>query len=304
MPEQINGFQKETLRTQVRGVYDLQKLRIQMGNRIVANVKARDMGNKPSVPESEALDKEDKKYLDRLRADYKKIMDGLQEIPTPRKFVAIGLISDYAFLSLFDQYVQMEKMEERQFALLEKSLQEFPVWTHYLKEVRGIGPALAGIIISEIDITKAKYPSSLWKYAGLDTVNTEDGRNVGRSRKKESLVKKVYINKDGEEAERDSITFNPFLKTKLIGVAGSSFLRVGEKGVYAKIYNDYKNRLTHRPDCAGLSKLHIHNRSIRYMIKQFLVDLHREWRKLEGFPPSVPYSEGKLGYNHGTGTEG
>jgi len=297
-------FRKETLRTQVRGVYDLQKLRIQMGNRIVANVKARDMGNVPSVPESEALDKEDKKYLDRLRRDYKKIMDGLKIIPTPKKFVATGLISDYAFLSLFDQYVQMEKMEERQFALLEKSLDEFSVWTKYLKKVKGIGPALAAIIISEIDIAKAKYPSSLWKYAGLDTVNTEDGRNVGRSRKKESLVKKVYVNKEGKEAERDSITFNPFLKTKLIGVAGSSFLRVGGKGIYAKIYNDYKNRLTHRPDCAGLSKLHIHNRSIRYMIKQFLVDLHREWRRLEGFPPSVPYSEGKLGYNHRTGTEG
>jgi hypothetical protein len=47
-------------------------------------------------------------------------------------------------------------------------------------------------------------------------------------------VKKEYINKEGNVAERDSITFNPFLKTKLIGVLGSSFLRAGKTLVDGK----------------------------------------------------------------------
>jgi hypothetical protein len=57
---------------------------------------------------------------------------------------------------------------------------------------------------------------------------------VGRSRKDACLVKKNYLNREGKEAVRDSITFNPFLKTKLIGVAGTSFLRAGTASVDGK----------------------------------------------------------------------
>ena len=43
---------------------------------------------------------------------------------------------------------------------------------------------MAGVLISEFDIHRARYPSSMWKYAGLDVAR--DGR--GRSRKAEHLV--------------------------------------------------------------------------------------------------------------------
>ena len=36
----------------------------------------------------------------------------------------------------------------------------------------------------------------------------------------------------------------------------------------------------------------------KLFIKLFLIDLHREWRTLEGLSVSVPYSEGKLGMKH------
>jgi hypothetical protein len=52
---------------------------------------------------------------------------------------------------------------------------------------------MAGVILSEIDITKAEYPSSLHKYAGLDVA----GDGQGRSRKKEHLEESDYIDKDG-----------------------------------------------------------------------------------------------------------
>jgi selenocysteine-specific translation elongation factor len=48
---------------------------------------------------------------------------------------------------------------------------------------------------------------------------------VGRSRKDHCLVDREYIKKDGVKSIRKSITYNPFLKTKLIGVLGTSFLR-------------------------------------------------------------------------------
>ena len=50
------------LRVMVRGAYDLQKLRIQMGNRIVGNFKAK-LGQAPGESEDDALDAEGKKIL-------------------------------------------------------------------------------------------------------------------------------------------------------------------------------------------------------------------------------------------------
>ena len=57
----------------VRTLYDMQHERIQTGNRICAEIKAR-LGQKPGTPE-EKLDKEAKKYLKRARAEYRRITD-------------------------------------------------------------------------------------------------------------------------------------------------------------------------------------------------------------------------------------
>ena len=48
--------ERQAVRTVVRGTYDIQNLRIQTGNRIVANFKAR-LGQAPSEKE-ETMDKE------------------------------------------------------------------------------------------------------------------------------------------------------------------------------------------------------------------------------------------------------
>lgn len=249
------------IRIMVRGVYDQQKLRIQMGNRIVANFKAK-LGQKPGMTEKK-LDKVAKTLLDQLRDSYTKLTDGVVALPKKNKFEGDELISEYAELVLVRQYLQMVKNEEENFNQFKYELENHPIYTEWLQDIAGIGPALAGVIISEIDIHKATYPSSLWKYAGLDVTDvyldadgnryhsdlvstTGDGtkfatcRKVGpnqgqlvpvnlttegRSRKSEHLIQKEYTAKDGTIETRNSITFSPFLKTKLIGVAGTSFLR-------------------------------------------------------------------------------
>jgi hypothetical protein len=63
---------------------------------------------------------------------------------------------------------------------------------------------------------------------------------VGRSKKDFCLVKKPYINKEGTESVRDSITHNPFLKTKLIGVLGPAFLKSGKTLVDGKNMGEAK----------------------------------------------------------------
>jgi len=279
-----------SLRTIVRGAYDIQKLRIQMGNRICAQFKAK-LGQKPSEDE-ETIDEEGQTILRDLRADFKKMMDGVKTVKLAT-FKATPLISTYTEFSLLQQYMDLEESELRHFRNLGKILLEYPIFTEYLDTVKGIGPAMAGVILSEIDISKARYVSSLWAYAGLDVAN--DGN--GRSRKKEHLVERDYIDGEGAPAKRVGITFNPFLKTKLIGVLGSSFLRAGDNK-YSAIYRDYKHRLESHPKWIERTKGHRHNAAIRYMIKMFLMDLYANWKRIEGLPAMPPYNEAKLEMKH------
>lgn len=279
------------IKTLVRGAYDVQKLRIQMGNRIVVNFKAK-LGQPPGRPESE-IDPEGKELLRTLRQHFRKITDGVTVLPRQDRFKGDEIISTYTELCLVSQYLDLESHEEKHFRHLEKVLREYPIYTNFLKNVKGIGPAMAGVIVSEIDIYKAEYPSSLWRYAGLDVGH--DG--AGRSRRAEHLIETIYISKDGELKWKRGITFNPFLKTKLIGVLGPSFLRAGDNP-YRRIYDDYKHRLLHSPAHQDKSKGHIHNMAIRYMIKRFLVNLYKVWRRLEGLPVADEYSQEKLRIVH------
>lgn len=285
------------IRTIVRGCYDLQKLRIMMGNRIVAQFKAK-LGQEPSTTEEETIDEEGQEMLVDLRKEFKTMMDGVKTVKLAT-FKATPLISTFTEFCLMQQFMDLEESEKRHFANLGKILLDYPIFTEYLNTIKGIGPAMAGVIVSEIDIGKAKYVSSIWAYAGLDVA--QDGN--GRSRKKEHLVERAYTNSEGEAATRVGITFNPFLKTKLIGVLGSSFLR-SKNDPYSGIYANYKHRLESHPKWADRSKGHRHNAAIRYMVKCFLIDLYSNWKRIEGLPAERPYHEAKLGMKHGHGQSG
>jgi len=280
------------IKTLVRGAYDVQKLRIMMGNRIVGNFKAK-LGQAPSEAEDE-LDADGKKILAMLRLSYRKITDGVKVFPNRKKFKGDEVISEYTELVLVDRYIALEVDEVKHFRMLENVLEDYPVYTQFLEKVKGCGPAMSGVIISEIDITKCKYSSSLWAYAGLDVA--QDGR--GRSKKKEHLVETAYMDKDGKPATRQGITFNPFLKTKLVGVLASSFLRCGPDNTYSKMYYEYKHRIENHPAHIAKTKGHRHAMALRYMVKRFLCDLYVAWRKLEGLPVELEYNEAKLGHRH------
>jgi hypothetical protein len=332
------------IRTIVRGSYDLQKLRIMAGNRVVANFRCK-LGQAPGTKADDALDEDAKALLKELKQRHRRITDAIiaekkekpmggkranetqkttereratrieetdtsqraitgqettkeqraipSQTPTMReRFTGDEVISTFTEYALVSHYIDLEAAETEQFKRLGVVLTELPVYTQFLSKVRGIGPAMAGVIISEIDIHKAKYPSSLWAYAGLDVAG--DGR--GRSRRKEHLIKRSYVNAKGEESERDSITYNPWLKTKLMGVLASSFLRSASP--YADHYRSYRHRLDTTRSKEDWTKGRVHNASLRYMVKRFLVDLYAAWRTIEGLPVSPEYSEAKQGHRH------
>jgi hypothetical protein len=325
-----------------------------MGNRIVGNFKAK-LGQKPGESE-ETIDEDGKEILAIIRASFKKLTDGVKTFPRPTSFVGDAVISDYTELCLIAQYIDLEKYEAQHFRRLGNVLNDFPIWTEFLHGVRGIGPAMGGVIISEIDISRARYPSSLWAYAGLDVatrfrcverlrrdapeyltrrhpdgyttrgpavVNADntfmlydgtcaigkysldaawEGAGLGRSRKKDHLVERAYADREGNPATRVGITFNPFLKTKLIGVLGSSFVKQpADKCKYRAIYDEYKAKLEANPKWGvdtETSKGHRHNMAVRYMVKVFLIDLYVAWRKLEGLPVAPSYAESKREQQH------
>lgn len=290
-------MENSIIRPMVRSVYDIQKLRMQVGNRIAGNFRHKLEKNSGQKKEKD-LEKESQKILSTLRKDYKRITDaivskyGAFKAPTDKNFSGQGVIETKVEFMLVHDYMNLITHEQERFKHLEQALKNIPIWEHYLKDVRGIGAAMAGVIVSELDPYKATYPSSFVKYAGLDVA--KDGR--GRGRFKEHLEKSEYLDKDGKQQTKLGITFNPFLKTKLTGVLGGSFLKAG--GKYSEIYYEYKNRLENHPVHKEKTKGHRHNMANRYMIKRFLIDLHVKWRALEGLPVSEEYAVAKLGLVH------
>lgn len=286
---------RNLIRPIIRGAYDQQKLRIQTGNRLVANFKAK-LGQEPGETEEDSLSPEAEDILRKLRETYRLLGSAVSDFKKrkgdPKPFIGNELIETKTELALVEQYLDLEDQEKRTFKRVETVLETIPIYARYLVNIKGIAAAMGGVLVSEIDIHKAARVSNIWKYAGLDVA--DDGR--GRSRRAEHLVDKEYTDKKGEQQMRKSITFNPFLKTKLY-VLGGNLLRNGNER-YSKIYKDYKNRLENHEKYKDVIKGHRHAMAMRYMVKIFLLDLYLTWRTIEGLPVSASYQEDKLGHRH------
>lgn len=296
-----NNPTKNEIRTAVRSFYDAQKLRIQTGQRISANMHVK-LGIKPSTKKSEAST-EALKLLNQAVGEYEKITDAFVSPNVRTKIRAIeekgtGIITNTFELDLVNHYLSLKEDEKSLEKSIEYLLGSYPIYKEYLKNVKGCGPLMSAVIISELDPYSARHASSFCKYAGLDVVVNEAGKGEGRGRKLAHQVEVTYTNRSGKEDTKMSITFNPFLKTKLLGVLASSFLKCKNEK-YAKMYYDYKFRLQNRPDTKDFSDMHRHNMASRYMIKQFLLDLWAKWRELEDLEVTPTYAEAKLGIHHG-----
>lgn len=324
------------LKLMVKGSYDLQALRIQAGLRLCANFRAKLKTEATEQLEDEILEddlsEEALDVIKRLKDSYRRLTDGVarnRTIPAEKGFSGDELIAEYTELVLVDQYVRLESQETHQFNQLIHTLEKIPIYTEYLAGVRGIGPALAAVLITYLDPHEARNASSFWRYCGLDV--GPDG--AGRSRRAEHLIEREYIDKNGNLATRMSTTYNPWLKMKLLGAMGPSFLR--SKSPWRDQFDNYKHRVLSDPAkkkvtlpewkkifnenkkmvAAGerteegaaiairqhWSPGRIKNAAIRYMVKQFLADFWVKWRTLEGLPVTEPYAVAVLGMRpHGT----
>jgi hypothetical protein len=304
----------------VRGAYALQMLRIQSGLRLCANFrdKLKVEADAEKTTEEGELGEKAVKLLDDLKLRYTRLTDGIarnRTLPKREGFVGDGVISDFTELVLIHQYQGIEKQEREQFRVMGEALEAVPIYTDWLRGQRGIGPALAAVLVTWFDIHKAERPSQFWAFAGLDVVSNVDGMH--RSRRKEHLVERKYIDKNGDEQTKMSTTFDPWLQARLLGVLNVSLLRAASP--YRVHYDNYRHRIesdTARPKGTLLDKLNlrkagrfeeaeklwhplrIHRASMRYMVKQFIADFWRRWREVEGLPTVPTYHEAVLGHKH------
>lgn len=203
---------------------------------------------------------------------------------------------------------------------------------------KGVGPTMAGVILSEFDITKEDTPSKMWAFAGLAPVKAHrckechavvdpDEEGVFHHRKerprkalpgkggeaeapakkwKACSLAKVPLNADQVYASGEAmhpkkgekLPYNSWLRTKLVGVLAPVLLKCGSS--WKKFYDDYKHRK--QSEGWGRSDAHRHQAAMRYMIKMLLLEIWREWRAHEGLPVRPSYQEEYLHHQHGGGS--
>lgn len=314
-PNPAHEEARQKIHLLVMNYYDYQKLRIAAGNRVVASIRP-DLVAKsgPAVDddaenltdeEQAALDAEKKKEKERngilaaVIKEYRmatdayvalckssKTTEGDDGQLTPgsirQKTLEKALAENAAALNyikteldyrMVRSYEMMQAAENDVLKTLTIEVEKHPLWDAFLKGVKGCGPLMAAVIISSFNIHEARHVSSLWKYAGLDV--TPEGE--GRSRFHFSIVK--YTDKNGNEKERKSLGYNPFIKTKLLGVLGGGFLRAkgGATEGYGKVYYDYKHRLENRPDLQH--SMYGITASVDGVVKEVLVSEGQELEK-------------------------
>ena len=136
-------------------------------------------------------------------------------------------------------------------------------------------------------------------YTGA-VVTCTHGRNKGDT---EMLPYYVYENgekvlatdDDGNIKLKRSITYNPKVKTKLVGVLSGCLIKAKDP-YFTKIYYDMRFRYDNSEYHKDKSAVVKNKMAIRYMIKEFLRAMWIEWRTLEGLPVDDPYEVAKLGH--------
>lgn len=128
------------------------------------------------------------------------------------------------FSSIADAARAQEKEIEK---MLRKTLERFPVYTEYLKDIKGVGEISAGWIIGEFDIKIATTVSKLWQFCGLNS-----GMVIGKKRVENKDGTFSYIATDkmifGDKLTPGFVApFNKRLRTALVGVMADGFIKAG-----------------------------------------------------------------------------
>lgn len=212
---------------------------------------------------------------------------------------------------LADLYAALRDQEASLLRSVTEALATHPAWP-WLTEVKGVGPSLAGKLLSRLDVRRAETPSAFWAFCGLATVPAvayECGicgfrrevaetqalvgdHTVPRSRKRCPGTARRVDDEGGAElrvaqprpARGVKAAYSLQAKT-LCYLLGVSFLRT--RSPYADIYRVHKESLAFSKP--GWTPRRRHLTAMRKCEKLFLAHLWLVWREAEGLPIVVPY---------------
>ena len=188
-----NDIGKEQIRCLIANVYDLQKLRISAGNRLTMSFYVQ-LGIKPSESPDSA-GKDEKKMIDILKQEYKRITDGVAENNKSIKKTISDLqgkkdglkyVRSEADYKLIDSYMLLLKSEEESIKVLDRYVKDHPLWDAFFANIKGCGTLMSAVCIAYLDPYKARHVSCFFRYCGLDTVQDEDKDG-----------NKLFLTKDG-----------------------------------------------------------------------------------------------------------
>lgn len=224
---------------------------------------------------------------------------------------------------------ELKTAEHDALKLVKKFLRAHPFY-RFLADTetyKGIGPAMAAVILSEFDPYKAKYVSCFWSYAGIapkvcyrcaschQEVMPVDGKGIVKEglafhhksdvySKKcvnfnraflEELKGEAYVSgKPDKPTKGEKLAYNDFVKTKLLGVLAPVMIKLSSP--FRKFYDDFKLRWVTAG--RGNNPAHVHKAAMRHMIKMLLKQIWLDWRRLEGLEIVPDYHEQKQG-GHG-----
>jgi hypothetical protein len=165
-----------------------------------------------------------------------------------------------------DAALEHEKYFEKQIA---KELRQLghPI-VQALLDLKGTGPITAGMLLSRVDISKAEYPSSLWKFFGLagpTNERYEDGKKGGGSKEDRAILR--------QWAES----------------------QIKHRTPYRRFYDERRERTNKEEHWK--SDAHRMADALRVMTKMFLSHFWEVYRKMEGLPVPEPYAMNHLNHD-------
>lgn len=185
---------------------------------------------------------------------------------------------------------------------IEAEIKDVPIYTKFLKPIKGIGPILSGNIIGSLDPHKAPHASSFWKYCGLHVNQERAVRRVKGEKLGFPSRMRVFAWKLGDSMIKQRTPFYRDIYDETKAKFNEKLNNPLENPKNCPRYDECLELLRKKAKRLGREakklpcKKHLHAHGRRVMVKRFLADLWGAWRGLEGLPVSEPYAVGILGH--------
>jgi len=266
------------IRFLVENYYDLQKLRVEAFNRVVAWCKSQEVPENQGPCASHRRPENQKASASQVSAETH-IEDAVKPSILANKILTAKVEVPKDIGDLVWYHNMLHDTEKNLAKRLDTWSKLHLLRSTYFMQIQGIGPIFSSALIAWLQpISRFDNISKLWKYCGLAP---------GQKRKKG--VKLGY---------------NPHLKTLMWKIASSFEKQKAAKSAYRRLYDEKKKYLAERPDLKEPidkkvkgAKLHVQLLTLRFIAKRFLADTWVAWRRIEGLSVTEPYAIQILGHS-------